>query len=276
VAARVTRHVDTVDIAGIAFQLSCRFAKPRFWARRHPEFMTHRRPDVIVRIEYGERFRDRAGRPVGETVADAADVRRQGRGLVVSTGYYRAAVDARRGRVDVRMAAFFDVAGLMRTLAALWLLERETLLIRGACFGPRVSTTLVCGSSDRAAPSSALGGWFAVTPRADGINLQPTPFVDRDGPLDAGGRRATGLWLPGAPEETARTAHAGAHDTGPAGIHRTSPAMALQALLPSVWQADRRRPALERTLDLATRVVTALGCSQPGAADHAREEAAVG
>jgi hypothetical protein len=263
----VTRHVDTVDVAGIAFQLSCRFPKPSFWARRHPEFITRRRPDVVVQIEY-DRFRYGAGSPTDDTVAEAADVRRHGRGVVVSTGYYRAAVDARRGRVDVRMAAFFDVAGLMRTLAAFWLLERETLLIRGACFGPRVATTLACGSSDRAVPSSALAGWFAVTPHADAARVEPTPFVDGDGPLHAGARRATALWLPGAPAGTPRTGHAESR--------RTSPAMALRALLPSVWQADRRRPAVERTLDLATRVVTALRCSESGTTNHAREEARVG
>jgi hypothetical protein len=260
VAARVTRHVDTVDLAGVAFQLSCPFPKPSFWARRHPEFLSRRRPDVVVRIEYEKRFRGRAGRPAGDTAADAADVRGQGRGLVVSSGYYRAVVGARRDRVDVRMAAFFDVAGLMRTLAALWLLERETLLVRGVCFGPRVSTTLACGRPDWVTPSSALVGWFAVTPRPDGVSVQPTPFVDRDGPLHAGGRRVTALRLPSVPS----------------GTPRISPAIALRALLPSIWQADRRRPAVERTLDLATRVVTALRCSAIAATDRAGEEAAVG
>jgi hypothetical protein len=158
------------------------------------------------------------------------------------------------------MAAFFDVTGLMRTLAALWLLERETLLIRGVCFGPRVSTILACGRPDWVTPSSALVGWFAVTPRPDGVSVQPTPFVDRDGPLHAGGRRVTALRLPSAPS----------------GTPRISPAIALRALLPSIWQADRRRPAVERTLDLATRVVTALRCSAIAATDRAGEEAAVG
>jgi hypothetical protein len=161
------------------------------------------------------------------------------------------------------MAAFFDVAGLMRTLAALWLLERETLLIRGACFGPRVSATLASGSSVRAAPSSALAGWFAVTPRADGVRVQPTPFVE--GPVRAGARCAAALWLP--------VGHAGTPRARSAATH---PALALQALLPSIWQADRRRPAVERTLDLATRVVTALRCRRTGVTDDAREEARVG
>ena len=256
----MTRHIDTVDVAGLAFQLSCRFPKPSFWARRHPEFVTRRPPHVVVRIEYEEYFHGRAGRPAGATVADAANVRRQGRGLLVSTGYYRAAVDVRRGRVAVRMAAGFDVAGLMRTLAALWLLERETLLIRGACFGPGGSARLACGLPDWAMPSSALAGWFAVTPQPDGVSVRPTPFFDRDGPLHASGRRATTLWLPGA--------HAGRQPIGTA--------MALRALLPSIWQADRRRPAVERALDLATRVVTTLQCSGIGVIDGTRDEAAVG
>jgi len=260
VAARVTRHIDTVDVAGIAFQLSCRFPKPSFWARRHPEFITRRRPNVVVRIEYEEHFRGRAGRPVGDTVADAADVRRQGPALLVSTGYYRAAVDVRRGRVAVRMAAGFDVAGLMRTLTALWVLERGTLLLRAACFGPDVSATIACGLPDRATPSSAIVGWFAVTPRPDGVSVRPTPFVDRDSPLRTSGRRATTLWLPG----------------GEAGTPRLGAAMALRVLLPSVWQADRRRPAVERTLDLTTRIVATLRGDEVGMINPAREEAAVG
>src|SRR5262245_54430279 len=165
VAARVTRHIDTVDVAGIAFQLSCRLPKPSFWARRRPELVTRRWPDVVVRIEYAEGYGGRAGRPVGDTVADAARVRRHGRGLLMSTGYYRAAVDRSRGRVAVRMAAGFEVGGLMRSLAALWLLERQTLLIHAACFGPAASATLACGLPDGATPLSAFAGWLAVTPR---------------------------------------------------------------------------------------------------------------
>jgi hypothetical protein len=47
-------------------------------------------------------------------------------------------------------------------------------------------------------------------------------------------------------------------------------------LLPAIWQADRRRPAVERTLDLATRVVTALHCRELDAIDPACERVAVG
>jgi hypothetical protein len=47
-------------------------------------------------------------------------------------------------------------------------------------------------------------------------------------------------------------------------------------LFPSIWQADRRRLAVERTLDLATRVVTTLRCRQIGASHSARGEVAVG
>ena len=260
VAARVTRHTDTVDIAGVAFQLSCRFPKPSFWARSHPEFITGRRPDVAVRLDYEEDFERRTGRPLGDTVADAAGVRRRGRTLLVSTGYYRATVDVQRGRVTVRVAAGFAVAGLMRTLAALWLAERETLLLHAACFGPGASATLACGLPTWATPSSATAGWYAVTPRPDGVTVRPTPFLDSDGPLRATGSRATTLWLPGA-----------ATETRPMGA-----ALALRALLPSIWQADRRRAAVERTLDLATRVVTTLRCREVGVTSSARAEALVG
>jgi hypothetical protein len=47
-------------------------------------------------------------------------------------------------------------------------------------------------------------------------------------------------------------------------------------LFPSIWQADRRRPAVERALDLATRVVSSLRCRKVGASHPARDEAAVG
>jgi len=254
----VTRHSDTVDVAGIAFQLSCRFPKPSFWACRRPGLVTRHPPDVVVRIDYVEGYRGRAGRQVGDTVADAADVRRRGRGLFVSTGYYRAAVDTRGGRVAVRMAAGFEVGGLMRTLAALWLLERQTLLIRAACLGPAASATLACGLAD-GAPQAAISGWLAVSARPDGVFVRPTPFVDGDSPLGADVRRATTLSLPGALPAPR-----------PVGA-----AMALGALLPSIWQADRRRPAVEHTLDLATRVVTTLRCEM-GSTSLVRDEAAVG
>jgi len=260
VAARVTGHTDTVDVAGVVFQLSCRFPKPSFWARRHPELITTRRPDVIVRIEYEEDFRQRTDRPVGDTIPDSADVRRRGSQLLVSTGYYRAALDTQRGRVAVRIAAGFDVSGLMRTLGALWHLERGTLLIRAACFGRAASATLACGPPAGATPPSATAGWFAVTPRADEVSVRPTPFLEGDGPLRSSGWRATTLWLPGA-----------------ATVNRVlGAAPALRALLPFIWQADRRRSAVERTLDLATRIVTILECREVGVTRDAAEEALVG
>ena len=74
VAAGVTRHTDKVDVAGIVFQLSCPFPKPGFWARNHPAFITRRRPDVTVRIDYEERDGRHVWRSVGDTVADAATV----------------------------------------------------------------------------------------------------------------------------------------------------------------------------------------------------------
>lgn len=256
----MTRHTDTVDVAGIVFRLTCPFPKPGFWARNHPEFVTRRRPDVTVRIDYEERFGRETWRSVGDTVADAATVCHRGRSLLVSTGYYRARVDVSRGRVVVRMAAGFDVGGLMRTLAALWLAERETLLLRAACFGPAGSATLACGLPAWATPSSATTGWLAVTLRPDGAGVIPTPFLDGNAPTRATGGRVTTLWLPGAA----------------AGEQPMTAGPALRALLPSIWQADRRRAAVERTLDLATRVVTALHCRAIDAISPAREEAAIG
>jgi hypothetical protein len=258
-AAHVTRYVDTVDIAGIAFRVSCRFPKPGFWARRHPQFLTDRAPDVRVRIEYDDALRRRAG---GDTVADAPCVRRRGRALVASTGYYHALVDVARGHAAVRMAGGFDVAACMRTLAALWLLERDTLLLRGRCFGPRGAATLACGFSSGAgralAPLACLEGWLAVTPRADGVAARVTPFLVEEGPVrGARGWRVSALWVPGDAE-----------GDRPVGSGR-----ALRALLPSVWQADRRRAAVERTLDLAARIAMSLQCREIGAAAPAPAEA---
>lgn len=254
----MTRHVHTVDVAGIVFQLSCSYPKPGFWARRHPAFISRRRPDVRVRIEYDEGFARRTGRTVGETIADAASVRRHGRGLRVSTGYYRADVDVSGGRVAVRMAAGFDVAGLMRTLSALWLAERGALLIRAACFGPAASAILACGLPDRAAPSSAAIGWFAVAPGDGGVEVRPTPFLDHS-TVSLRACRATTLWLPGSADEPAIGA-----------------APALRAMFPSIWQADRRRGAVERTLDLAARLATALVCRRVDVTNPAPLEAVVG
>jgi len=251
----VTRHTDTVDIAGIAFRLSCPFPKPGFWARRRPEFITPNRPDVIVRIDYDERFARRG--VVADTVADAAAVSRRGQGLLVSTGYYRATVDVPRGRAAVRIAAGFDVASLMRTLAALWLAECGTVLLRAACFGAGESATLACGLPDWTTPPSATRGWLAVAPRRGRVEVRPTPFLDHAG--DPRERwRAADLWMPGPVDEPS-----------------IGGAWALRALLPSIWQSDRRRPAVERTLDLATRVATSLRCRAIAAA-NLQDEAAVG
>ena len=217
-AARLSPYVDTVDIAGIAFRLVSRNPKPGFWARNRPEFLTARRPDVTITITYDDDFRRRAGAPAGEdTVDDAPRVRRRGRSLLVTTGYYRATVDVRRGRAAVRIAGGFGVANMMRTLAALWLLERDTLLLR------------------------APAGYVAVTPRTVGTTVRRTPFVDPDAPLPVRGRAPT--MLIASDGASFNTAAGGARDVA--------------TLLPAVWQADRRRDAVARTLDLASLVVSA-------------------
>jgi hypothetical protein len=217
-AARLSSYVDTVDVAGIAFRLVSGNPKPGFWARDRPEFLTTRRPDVIVTITYNDHFRRPAGAPAGEeTVDDAPRVRRHGRSLLVTTGYYRATVDVRRGRAAVRIAGGFGVANMMRTLSALWLLERDTLLLR------------------------APAGYVAVTPRPDGTTMRLTPFVDPAAPPPARGR--------------ARTTRIASDDASfkPA----AEGARALATMLPAVWQADRRREAVVRTLALASLIVSA-------------------
>jgi hypothetical protein len=220
VVARLSRYADTVDIAGVAFRLVCAYPKPRFWARRRPEFLTARRPDVTVAITYDEHFRRRAGWPAGgETVDDATHVRGHGRRLRVTTGYYRAAVDVRRGRAAVRIAAGFDVGHLMRTLAALWLLERNTLLLRA---GP--------------------AGYVAVAPREGEMTVRLTPFGDHGAQPGSARPRAVPIVI----------GTAGSQAAGPQGSAR-----ALAALLPAIWQADRRRAAVTRTLELASLIIAA-------------------
>jgi len=89
-----------------------------------------------------------------------------------------------------------------------------------------------------------------------------TPFLDRDGPLPARREaRARTLWVPGADARPMR----------PAGK-----ALAMAVLLPAIWQADRRRAAVVRTLDLATRIVAALRCYEFGAGAPTRMDVAVG
>ncbi len=247
------RHADTVDVAGVAFRLSCRYPKPGFWARRHSEFRVRRRADVAVGIVYDEQFRRGAA---GDTVPDGPCVRRRGGSLLATTGYYRALVDLAAGRAAVRMAAGFDVGGLMRTLAALWLLERDTLLVRATRLEVGDGVILACGLE-----GSPAAGYLAVTERAGRVDTRLTPFRDLEGP--APGRhvaRAVALWIPGT-------------GTRPRAASR---ARALAALLSAVWQADRRRPALARTLDLAARIVGALECREVGDGARPGEGLALG
>jgi hypothetical protein len=249
-AAPLTHYADTVDVAGIAFRIVCRYPKPRFWARSRPEFLTTRRPDVTVSITYDEDFRRRARRPAGEeTVDDAPRVRRRGRRLVLATGYYRAKVDVTRGRAAVRMAGGFGVANLMRTLSALWLLEQDTVLLRAMRLGRAGSSPALLVSptaTSGATPSAETIGYVAVSPRADRLTVQLTPFVEHDGPLLVTRRPRT---------ITLCISRRGAGPPRSAGT-----AQALATLLPAIWQADRRRAALARTLELAARLVTAPAC----------------
>jgi hypothetical protein len=228
----------------------CRYPKPRFWARRRPEFLTTRRPDVTVAVTYDEDFRCGARRPVGEdTVDDAPRVRRRGRRLLVTTGYYHATVDVGRGRAAVRMAGGFGVAHLMRTLAALWLLGQGTLLLRTMRLDDGSAPVLLvspAATGGAATPGADATAYVAVSPTAAGLTARPTPFVEHDGPLPVPRRpRAITLCI-------------SRRDTEPVGS--SGAAQALATLLPAVWHADRRRVALARTLDLAARIVTASGC----------------
>jgi hypothetical protein len=263
-AAR-TAYADTVDVAGVAFRVVCRYPKPRFWARSRPEFLTTRRPDVTVAIAYDDQFRRRARRPAREeAVDDTPRVRRRGHRLLVTTGYYRATVDVDGGRAAVRMAGGFGVANLMRTLSALWLLEHGTLLLRAMRLGGGSAPMLmVSAEADGAlAPSTQPAGYVAVSPTADGLTARPTPFVDHGRPLPVPGRpRAITLWI-------------SCRGAGPA--QSSGAARALATLLGAVWQADRRRAALARTLDLAARILTGPACRVVDAGASRREGSLVG
>lgn len=63
----------------------------------------------------------------------------------------------------------------------------------------------------------------------------------------------------------------GGDGSTPAGAAR-----AVGVLLPAIWQADRRRAALVRTLDLATRIVTALRCVEIDVDAPGQRDAAAG
>jgi hypothetical protein len=244
-AARLTHYADTVDVAGVAFRVVCRYPKPRFWARSRPEFLTTRRPDVTVAIAYDENFRRSAAE---DTVDDAPRVRRRGRRLLVTTGYYHATVDVVRGRAAVCMAGGFGVGNLMRTLAALWLLEQGTLLLRAMRLGDGSTPVLLVSPAAGAAAASgdAVTGYVAVSPTADGLTAWLTPFVEHDGPLPVPRRlRAITLCI-------------SRRDAAP--VQSSGAARALATLLAAVWHADRRRVALARTLVLAARIVTAPAC----------------
>ena len=282
-----TAYADTVDVAGVAFRVVCRYPKPRFWARSRPEFITSRRPEVTVAITYDEHFRRRARQPAREeTVDDTPRVRRRGRRLHVTTGYYRATVDVGRGRAAVRMAGGFGVANLMRTLSALWLLEHGTLLLRALRLGNGSAPVLlvspaaeaVCAAGRRGAgappaeaqlkidgagaPSTHAAAYVAVRPTADGLTAQPTPFVAEGQRLPLPRRpRPVALWI-------------SCRGGGPA--RSSGAAQALATLLPAVWQADRRRAALARTLELAARIVTTPACRIVDAGSPRREGSLVG
>jgi hypothetical protein len=258
-ATVVMRYVDTVDVGGIAFRISCRYPKPCFWAQSRPEFLTARAPDAIVAVTYDEDF----PRDGEDTVSDAPRVRRCGQSLLVTTAYYRSVANLQRGRVAVQVAAGFGVANLMRTLAALWLLERDTVLLRAVRLG-RDGSTLACGI-----PAAALGvprgvavaGWLAVTPGPGGLTTRLTPFLESEGPLPARREASAGtLWVPGGGGSTVagRAARAIGH------------------VLPAIWQADRRRAAVVHTLDLATRIVTALRCVEVSVGARDERDVAVG
>ena len=258
-AAAVTGYVDTIDVAGLAFRLSCRYPKPRAWARSRPEFLTRRAPDVDVTITYDDDFRRRARLPAGQdTFPDAPRVRGVAGTLRLTTAYYRAMADLGRGRVTVRMASGFGVANLMRTLAALWLGERDALLLRGVRVGGD-DAILACGLGPEVSgvtDGPAVAGDFAVTAGPSGVTARLTPFVEGGrpprGPHEA---RLRTLWVPRGSSGRARV---------------------VGVVLPAIWQPDRRRAALVRTIERATRIVTALAHHEIDVAVRAPGEAAVG
>jgi hypothetical protein len=259
----VSDHVDTVDVGGLAFRVACHYPKPSFWARSRPQFLTAGPADVTVHIAYDDDFRRRSRLPADtDTFSDVPSVRATGRELCLATPYYRATADVERGRVSVRIAAGFGVANLMRTLAALWLLERGTVLLRAVRLG-RDGSLLACGIPPQALRGPdriGVSGYLAVTPSGGSVTTRLTPFLDGERRLRAlGATTARRLLVP----------RAGATRTG-------GPAHALGVLLPAIWQADRRRAAVDRTLDLATRIVAGLRCRDIEVSERDVKDTAVG
>ena len=144
----------------------------------------------------------------------------------------------------MRIAGGFDVANLMRTLSALWLLERKTLLVYAAC-------------------SDHLGGYARRDPdRRDVVIVGCSPHaasVAPDGPLLA-------------PRSNAA---AGSRPRSGAGGRQKLAVRRGRCHLASLGLASGSAPAaVTRTLDLATRIVSSLRVPQARAAPPGGKEAA--
>lgn len=252
------RQSAIVEVAGLVARIECRHLKPIAWAREaHPAFLSAKPPDVEMAIVYDDGYWGR-GLPwiAPNTVPDVPRVAREEGALSVETAYYRATIDHRVGRIEVRMASGFRVDGLLRTLYALLLPARGALLIRATRVVRNGGSVLLVGPPEPsgARPGAVAGdgaifdGFVAVTEIDGRYAACTTPFHDGD-PRD---ERPTRLPLDAL--------YVLDRDAG--ALATIGPAEAAKRFLPHVCVVEKTVASFERILDLSTRLVRTLPCDR--------------
>lgn len=252
------RHSAVVEVAGLVCRIECRHLKPIAWARdAHPVFLSAKPPEVELVIVYDDGYWGQ-GLPwvAPNTVPEVPRVTREAHTLGVRTAYYRATIDDRAGRIDVRMASGFRVDGLLRTLYALLLPARGALLVRATRVTRNGSSVLLVGppaaGAARPNPAAGDGGIFAGFVAVAGIDGRylalTTPFNDGD-PRD---------------EEPTRLPLDALHfvEREAGASTAIAPAEAARRLLPHVCVVERTVASLERVLELSAWLVQTLPCER--------------
>lgn len=250
------RHSTIVEVAGLVSRIECRHLKPIVWAcEMHPAVLSRKPPEVDLSIVYDDGYWGRRLPWIGpNSVPDVPEVSRTDHSLSVVTAYYRAELDQRTGRIDVRMASGFRVDGLVRTLYALLLPARGVSLLRAARVARNGGCILLVGLTDPpgaglsavAGDGAIFDGFVAVAETEGRYVACTTPFHDGDPrderpsrlPLDA-------LYF---------------LERGAGARARIGPAEAARRLLPHVCVVEKTFASFERILDLSTRLVQALPC----------------
>jgi hypothetical protein len=231
----------TFEVAGLACRVECAYAKPILWVNElHPGFRSTRDPDVQVMVRYDDGYWARDLPWIGpDRLLDAPVYAEHAGGARLQTAYYDAEIDAERRRVFVRVAGGFGVGGVLRALYAILLPRRGACLVRASIRPSEDAAVLVCDGADE--------GVVALVNRGGGVEVVPTPFHDGVTPVRARGRLVIAVDLEGA----ARVDLA-AH------------------VLSRVLIIDHSAEALERALDIVTRLVGGLPSASAAGAVGAR------